>query len=197
MGWVEWISANILKTGRVYWRAPVLLIIQKFKSEESNFGSWRPIISDVAASCKQFHLCFRGVFLTHVMYAYKKLDFCSQQVETADMVYIARLVHNCSRGSPSYQILTRSADNIASVSSQRMILKKRGGPQDLWVPFSEPNTLLYHLWQTFRQCCYGIQEFPNIKSHRMISDLTRRGMKTQFSTESNTNRKWTTNLYLF
>ena len=25
MGWVEWISANILKTVRVYWRAPVLL----------------------------------------------------------------------------------------------------------------------------------------------------------------------------
>ena len=27
MGWVEWISANILKTTRVYWRAPVLLIL--------------------------------------------------------------------------------------------------------------------------------------------------------------------------
>ena len=25
MGWLEWISANIVKTARVYWRAPVLL----------------------------------------------------------------------------------------------------------------------------------------------------------------------------
>ena len=44
MGWVEWILANILKTARVYWRAPVLffkILLKKVKEEQEKCVSKR------------------------------------------------------------------------------------------------------------------------------------------------------------
>ena len=46
-GYLEWISANVLQTARVYWRVPVLLFIQRIlilyicsKSTKLNEGTY-------------------------------------------------------------------------------------------------------------------------------------------------------------
>ena len=45
MGWVEWISTNILKTARVYWWAPVLLTSVPFvnHANSTSFVSFKPL----------------------------------------------------------------------------------------------------------------------------------------------------------
>ena len=52
MGWVEWISVNILKTARVYWRAPVLLV-QNQQTNPKFLLKYFSYLPKISAGCSQ------------------------------------------------------------------------------------------------------------------------------------------------
>ena len=150
-------------------------------------------------------LCFRGEQLARqvarlvtanvldisvlncIMFAYEKLTFCSQEVETGEVGYRAALVNSGIRGRPAYQI---SREQLAYLLRERFsrrevadmlrvslsTVARRIREYDLvnLVPYSTISNA------DLDSVVKDVQAFfPNIGYRRMLGELTRRGIVIQ------------------